>query len=330
MAETANIARIAEQVSRDLFEVFNWNRIKITNCNWKCIDPVRHSTGSGTHPTDVVWHYEEPYETKRTYIQADLKSYACKSISRAAIQASLRNLAMAVECAPDSPEWRNYFWMEESCPSQVVGLLFIYNHDGDFDSDFSFLMQEPIDGPSFKMKAGTRIMVMGPRMIWELCSIALDIKQFPAEYGLGLQWVPFYPEGRLRQFRRFTEISCIPMTVDALFSNVISFKVKPFDYQGDYQDLHVYYRGPGETKEEFLNLVDSFFRDQTIETAGKIVIHHVSSKSPNDAAVLNFERACNEIASLYNVGNKKLESLEFETLSLTKPGFTATEIGMRL
>ena len=329
MAETINIAKMAELVSRDLFDVFNWNRHKITNCNWQCVDIERHASQTGTHPTDVVWDYEEPYETKRTYIQADLKSYARKSIAKEKIREGIANLAKAVECAPDSPEWRHKFLMDEGIPFQVLGLLFIYNHDGDFDADFSSFLQGPTDAPSFKMKSGVRIMVMGPKLIWELYSIASHIKQFQFEYGLYVQRTPFYPEGKMRQFRHLPGNADIPTTIDSLFSHVVSFKVKPDGYNGDFQHLHVYYKGTGKTKEEFLHLIDSFFRYQTIESAEKIMVHHVSSASPNDEAAVNFEKARNEIAMTYGVGTKKLDSLVFDTLSFAKPGFTATEIGMR-
>ncbi|MBR4250748.1 MAG: hypothetical protein IKQ15_00405 [Kiritimatiellae bacterium] len=320
---------MAELISRDIFHVFNWQRNKITNCNWKCVEPDRHHTALGTHPTDAVWYYEEPYEAKRTYIQTDLKSYARKTMSKAKMQASLASLAKAVECAPNASEWRGNYYIDEGGAFQVIGLLFIYNHDGDYDDNFPSLLQEPFEGASFKMKAGTRLMVMGPKLIWELNAIASHIKQYQFEYGLGLQQTPFYPEGKMKQFRHLSEKRGVATTIDALFSNVISFKVKPPDYRGDFQHLHVYYRGGGKTKEEFLHLIDSFFRYQTIACAEKIFIHHVSTASPNDEAARNFERARNEIATLYDVGTAKLDSIEFETLVPVKPGFSATEIGMR-
>lgn len=331
MAETINIAKIAEIVSCDLFGVFSWTRNKITNSNWKCGHLKDHNTRSGTHSTDAVWYYDEPYENKRTYIQADLKSYARNTINKATLQTSLNHLAMAVDCAPDSPEWRNNYLLSEEGAGgfQVVGLLFIYNHDGDFDSSFSSLLMNACNGTVFKMKPSTRLMVMGPKQIWELYSIASHIKQLNYDQSEKLIRTPFYPEGKIRQFRRLSSETDVATTIDTLFSDVISFKVKPESYDGDCQHLHVYYRGMGATKEEFLHLIDSFFRYQTIETAKKIFIHHIVVDGASDVASANFERARNEIAELYKVGTNKLDSLEFETLPFVKPRFSATEIGMR-
>ena len=143
-----------------------------------------------------------------------------------------------------------------------------------------------------------------------------------------MQIVPFYPEGKIRQFRDLPVSRGVASTIDSLFANVLSFKVKPVDYNGDCQHLHVYYRGPGETKEEFLHLIDGFFRYQMIESAEKIFVHHVCMDGPCGKAAENFERARNEIAVTYDV-ELKLNKLDFETLASTKPAFSSTEIGMR-
>ena len=330
MSETSNITKIAELVSRDLFAPFHWQRNHITNCNWKCMHPETHKTHFGTHPTDVVWYYDEPYEAKRTYIQADLKSYAVGSLSKSSILTSLKNLIMSVECAPDSAEWRRKYLVDDGIPFRVLGLLFLYNHDGQFDSDFSSLIADAFAGTPFPMNPETKIMIMGPNHIWDLYSIASNIKQLGSETGEIIQAIPFYPEGRIRQFRRLPEGSIPAATIDFLFSDVLLFKMKPVVFDGDYQQLHVYYRGAGNTKEEFLHLFDSFFRYQTIDSATKIVIHHVAPTGASSKTAENFERARNELAAYHAVGRNKLNSLQFETLAFARPGFSETEIGMRM
>lgn len=79
MAENANIAKMAEKLSNDLFSVFGWCGTGPMNIDWACVDQQRH--GAQTHPTDAVWYYDEPYSNSRTYILADLKSYGKASIT---------------------------------------------------------------------------------------------------------------------------------------------------------------------------------------------------------------------------------------------------------
>ena len=58
MAETANIAKMAEKLSKEVFAEFLWQKTGSTNINWPCEDEERH--GKKTHPSDVVFYYDEP------------------------------------------------------------------------------------------------------------------------------------------------------------------------------------------------------------------------------------------------------------------------------
>nr|WP_315206710.1 hypothetical protein [uncultured Albidiferax sp.] len=79
MAETANIAAIAEKLSGELFAEFFWKRTGPMNENWACAKPDHHNVK--THPSDVVFYYDEPYAKQRIYVNCDLKSYAKSSIT---------------------------------------------------------------------------------------------------------------------------------------------------------------------------------------------------------------------------------------------------------
>lgn len=74
MAETINIAKMAEKLSKGIFGEFLWQRMEHTNLNWPCEDQETHEVK--THPSDVVFWYDEPYSQSRTYVNCDLKSYA--------------------------------------------------------------------------------------------------------------------------------------------------------------------------------------------------------------------------------------------------------------
>jgi hypothetical protein len=90
MAETANIAKMAERLSNELFGDFYWERAGPMNKNWACAEP-RHK--AKTHPSDVVFFYENPYARSRTYVTCDLKSYAKGSITATTIHSAAASLA---------------------------------------------------------------------------------------------------------------------------------------------------------------------------------------------------------------------------------------------
>jgi hypothetical protein len=90
MAETENIARMAAKVSDEVFTVFGWQTKGPINQNWTCSTEAH---GKATHPSDVVFWYDDPYSTARVFINTDLKSYAATSISKAAVAGAVSSLA---------------------------------------------------------------------------------------------------------------------------------------------------------------------------------------------------------------------------------------------
>jgi len=106
MAETANISKMAEKVSKEIFSEFFWEKIGTMDFNWTCIQD-RHN--KKTHPTDVVFRYEHPYDNKFININFDLKSYKKDSISVTSIRKALESLALASECTQLSDEWKKVY-----------------------------------------------------------------------------------------------------------------------------------------------------------------------------------------------------------------------------
>lgn len=92
MAETANIAAMAERLSNELFSEFFWKRTGPMNANWACQKQQRHE--KKTHPSDVVFYYDDPYSRHRVYVNCDLKSYAKSSITAPALRGALESLSM--------------------------------------------------------------------------------------------------------------------------------------------------------------------------------------------------------------------------------------------
>ena len=187
MAETNNIARIAEIVSENLFGRYFWRRTGGWNQNWPCED-ARHEPRK-THPSDVVFFYDEPYAVRRTYVNCDLKSYAKKSITAGAVLSALESLAESISCIEVSEAWRKMYIHDGYIPA-VSGLLFVYNHDGEYDKNFDHILGQ-VKHEKIQIPRGTQIAIVGPRQIeW------LDNIQYTMVYMRGTGDLPPEPSCR--------------------------------------------------------------------------------------------------------------------------------------
>jgi hypothetical protein len=138
MAETDNIAKLAEYVATSVFSRFLWQSTGARNQNWPC-ELSAHKRK--THPSDIVFFYDEPYTLSRTYVNCDLKSYASGTITAGNVLAALDSLALSLSCAEISSSWRDMYAHEGYSPA-MVGMLFIYNHDGEYDSSFDHILAQ--------------------------------------------------------------------------------------------------------------------------------------------------------------------------------------------
>ena len=172
MAETLNISKMAEKISDNIFSVFLWNKRGPTNYNWNCVQRSIHN--KNTHPSDVVFWYDEPYRKIRTYVQTDLKSYQSTSIGRSQVEAAVISLAQQISCAEISEEYQTEFTHQHT-NFEIVGLLFIYNHDGAYDRSFEDTLKA-IELEDVKLPKGRRLYVFGPTEIHWLNNVAHDIQ----------------------------------------------------------------------------------------------------------------------------------------------------------
>lgn len=214
MAETDNIAKIAELLSQKLFSRFIWFETGGWNQNWKCVNDEhvskkraekKRKTASSsdadetappsakpeenaesvkilTHPSDVVFYYAEPYRPIRTYVNTDLKSYKKSSITSTAIASAIESLALTLECAELSEEWREKF-VHEDKTYEIAGLLFIYNHDGEYDKDFDQLLAK-VNHERLKIAKNSKILVFGPSHIRWLDNVRHDLSGLYMEHIL--------------------------------------------------------------------------------------------------------------------------------------------------
>ncbi len=171
MAETANKAKMADKLAADVFGEFFWERTGPLNTNWDC---VSSSHKAPTHPSDVVFFYDEPYRPTRRYVTADLKSYALGSITPFIVRSAARRLATSLACAENSQSFQDKYF-HPSSSARVSGMLFVYNHDNQAaDHEFSPLLAA-IDPEDLEIPPGSKLAVFGPTDIFWMNNVARDI-----------------------------------------------------------------------------------------------------------------------------------------------------------
>ncbi|MCX6952520.1 MAG: hypothetical protein NTV51_10190 [Verrucomicrobia bacterium] len=327
MAETVNISVMAEKISSEIFSKFGWTISGPTNVNTPCekIDDHQKKT-SPTHPTDVAFTYEDPYEKERIYLLTDLKSYATGSITEDSVKKALSDLAKSVDCANVSNKWRDTF-ANPAENYQIHGLLFVYNHDAGFDKSFNKILRA-CSNSSLKIPRDRRLYVVGPSRVEYLLNIVNDIEREQGKQNLP-HWekIPFlYPD---RITRLSTRREATAATIELLLGPILlipySFEIEKSKERKE--GIHFYYEGPGSKFEEFTFIFDFCFKHQLVRDGSKICL-----RLPNadDKALKHFETAKDVFASAFYEGHSvaRLEQFEMQAVNRVVQKFTSDEIGM--
>ena len=140
--------------------------------NWPCVARDKHELD--THPSDVVQAYQDPYEDAKVFLNVDLKSYAVGSLKKAQVRGAVTSLCKAADCANVSSGWRNLYG-DNTSNYRCHGLLFVYNHNGDYDGDFEkfFEFMDTKDAP---LEASNRVFVFSPATVSYLATVANDLR----------------------------------------------------------------------------------------------------------------------------------------------------------
>lgn len=329
MAETSKIALMAMKLSDDVFSEFFWTKVGPEDQNWPCEDKDHHRVD--THPADVVFYYDEPYSQRRTFVHCDLKSYAKGSITANAIQGAVASLAKQIACAEKSESWRDLY-MHGNVTPDVCGLLFIYNHDGEYDKDFSSLL-DGVKNKDLMLPKGTRLFVLGPRDVFWIDNVRYDIRQLRGAAGPNA--LPsaqhckfFYPQldGRANLHPEKARAA----TLEMLTSPWIVFEYKHGQNLAQ-RGVIVFYRQSGETEEEFMYLLDFLRRYQVMEDATKVEVRSIAT---DVAAAARFQKAKQRyIESLVDNGHSTELAANVNAISYTKmtqivTEFSSIDLGM--
>jgi hypothetical protein len=322
MAETDTIARLAGLVSNDLFARFFWRTTGSVNQNWPC-ESERHRPRK-THPSDTVFFYDEPYSLRRTYLNCDLKSYSSGRINTGVIQSALEDLADSLTCMEISDPWRKMYVHDNVSPF-LCGLLFVYNHDGDYDRNFDHLLSS-VKYDTIRIPKGSQIIVLGPQQIRWLDNVRYEIvymrgnKDLPDE-----EYCRFEYPHLVRKKKVQVELAKAA-TIDMLTGPWITLG---YDAAfGKPPGILVFYRGKGASTEEFLYLIDYLMHYQMVK-AGLTIKVRTLDPDPNAAAF--FERAIIECTDKYQGGEEiaaLLHGIEYRQINQVHRSFSQIEVGM--
>ncbi|MDM8356046.1 hypothetical protein [Pandoraea communis] len=338
MSETVNIAFVANKIANDIFSAFFWKVYPKRDSNFSCSNPEKHRTPTDKpkqlHPGDAVFHYIDPYLNKTIYLHTDLKSYGKSSLKISSIRTALNSLAMTVECAETSPDWRKNFSDDNQEPNEVRGLLFVANHDGKAPDDFDERLAK-ISRHSLAIAKDNILHVLGPSAISSLYSVATDIKLSVANKQISSNYRFFYPDLTLWKRAR-AEDERNAATIETLLSPY--FILKHGKVIGDdgieiaqKPGSIVYYSRKGETVDEFVYLLDSLSRYQLVNANEQIRIR-VFNKDRSNQLKNNFDRAkrryCDEWG--FEEGREsEIMGITIDSINQISPNYSPDEIGWR-
>ncbi|RSB51520.1 hypothetical protein EGK59_13045 [Acinetobacter soli] len=324
MAETIRIAELASKISEELFSFFKWSTCEENDLNFECKTPALHfqkasEESNKTHPTDVVFHYHDPYLNKRVYFNTDLKSYADTSIKYNEVRDWLISLIKGTECARGSKEWKQRYDITGS--TEIRGLLFVYNHDGSFKkSIYDFIHDLPKTTEDKRPKGfyikdlglpkDLKIHIIEPMLIDYMITIKHDISVLKAENKIpaakNLRF--FYPNKQLHKSALAPNER--PATIEMICGPFLIITYDEFKYlDDDEQTLSaprgniIYYKGCGESPEEFMFLIETLMMFDLINENMTTRIR-LYAKDLHSTAIENFKAATRKYSQTWGYSSE--------------------------
>lgn len=322
MSETGNIEELAKLVSNEIFKWFKWKTCALKDTDWQC---VIDSHKKRTHPADVVFYYDDPYSGNVIYLNTDLKSYKKGSISSTSISKALSSLSISVECANISEDWQNKYLVDDVGFDCVIGVLFLYNHDDEFDKDIVEII-DSIDFEKLNIPENVKILLLDPQKIRTLVNVVTDMKGLVADDLLPrAEYTFFYPD--LVMAKRHGEEWSQPASIEALTSPWLIIKHRA---TGDIEEgFVIYYHKKGDTVEEFVYLIDAMSHYQMLLSNKPI---RVRFTNPGADAANNFNKAKLEYLKMWGADEARetqLNRIDAKRISKVVSNYCPMEIGMR-
>ena len=340
MAETKNIDEIAGIISSRIFYELKWGISKKTDLNWGCCmrshlseKQLKSDDPSKTHPTDVVFSYTDPYTNVVQYIQTDLKSYAKKTIESKhskGILETVESLGQQVECADRSSEWQKMYLNDKTSKFNVHGMLFIYNHDNEYDADL--LERIPnVEKEKFNLPEKSMMAIFTPKLIRFLLDITVNIEERRnitdrpnQEQQLLWQKIPdydkctfFYPD----KHNKFTvKGKNLPASLEMITSGMLFYSYEHNYIREDTEEaerithkiLNIYWQEEVDSEEYFTFILEYIFNYQLLHQFNRIFIITPFSSTSGD----HLEEAIKSYAQLYSFTKAQLDLVNEKVISL--------------
>lgn len=347
--ETSNIAEIANKLSKEVFDWFRWERIPLVDQNFACTKQGKHAPTKKavhTHPVDVVFSYGDPYLGKRVFLNTDLKSYAKSSIKAGEIRSALKSLAQTIDCARSSETWNTrYNLKNEEC--EIRGLLFVYNHDGEYDKNLQDVFKpkqyksateeaESVENStnlsSLPIESDMYLHIVQPRLISFMTTLRADVNRLIAESTFPRRnYRFFYPD--LKLHKTHGDEYARPATIEMIsgpFVIVEHDEVRSAETGEVYPNgVVIFYNRPGNSAEEFLYFIDTLSNLQLLKGSHPIRVR-VLHDTPHSDLRSNFKRAIEMYILEWGFDSAKrdrLESIDLELVEIVTTRFSSIELG---
>lgn len=323
MAENGPTEKQAKFVSEELFEFFHWIPTPYRDQDWDCeLEEHLEFRKVKTHPADVVFYYFHPYKNKYIYIHTDLKSYSKKSINVTSSKIAVRNLSLAVECAKVSSNWHEMYNLTGDDDYDVEGLLFIFNHDGEYDGEFNQVLSS-ISSDDSLLRQNCPIAVFGPDQIKQMFNIVKDLQSLIVKGKIGGKdkYFFYYPE--LFLSRTHGDSKSNPATIEMLNSPFMLVKIKNIKNEDGFI---IYYNRVPEDLDEFIYLIDTLSHFQILLLELPINIRF--TKENTHGAKLLEEAKTNYLKSWGQDNTKRtqLDLIQADTITEFTKSFNLGEI----
>jgi len=272
----------------------------------------------------VVFWYDEPYSQTRTYVNCDLKSYARGSITSKTIRDAIESLAKTLRCAEVSQEFSDTY-IHQDVTANIHGLLFVYNHDGEYDKDFAAVLDK-VSVEDLDIPKGSKIVVFGPEDIFWLNNVHHEISYLRGSTGI----VPdrdhckfHYPH--LVRKKNVQPENARGATLEMLSAPwIILSYINPKN--NNKKGFVVFMRKRGQTVDEFLYLIEYLMHYQVTTGNTEVTIRLLD---PHLNSSANFSKAKDQYVSEYEGGEeikKILDSIDLGKLEHVRTSFCELEL----
>jgi hypothetical protein len=217
-------------------------------------------------------------------------------------------------------------YIDKNVNASIVGLLFVYNHDGEYDKDFDSTLSS-IKEDELQIPRGSRIIVLGPRQIHWLNNVHHDIVYMRGDNGKlpGEDLCRFYYPELVRK-KVVQRSQAKAATLEMLTGPWITLE---YGERGSNQFGYViYYRHRGEAIEEFLYLLDYIMHYQMLDKGVPIALK-ILDPHPNAPAL--FKRAVSQYIDDYEGGEEMatlLSQIEYSPITNIVNQFSLVHLGM--